>query len=150
MTDTTPRILTGHTICMVKVADGEVAVRRGEPLPVGVTGAEVARLTAAGAFGPAPVADLAAQGAAQVPGTGAAAAAEAAARAAAAMTLATSAEVSVAGAEEAEHKVELLAAVQRDAEALAAREDDVSRSEAEAAAASAAPATKATGPTAKK
>ena len=69
----TPRILTGHTITMVRVADGEVAVMRGQALPADVVAAEIERLERLGAFAPAPVADLVAQGAARVPGTTAAA-----------------------------------------------------------------------------
>lgn len=61
MTDT--RTVTGHTIVMVRIGDGEVAVRRGEELPEGVTAAEVARLEKAGTFADPPVASLVAQGA---------------------------------------------------------------------------------------
>lgn len=57
------RTVTGHTAVMVKVADGEVLVRRGQPLPSEVTAAEVRRLEKVGAFDPAPVASRAGQGA---------------------------------------------------------------------------------------
>lgn len=64
------RIVTGHTVVMVKLAEPEGAeaiVRRGESLPDNLAKGEIERLEKVGAFDPPPQADLVGQGAARRP-----------------------------------------------------------------------------------
>lgn len=59
-----PKILTGHTVAAVRLAEGgEVYVRRGEALPEGMADGEEARLDRLGGFAAPPEADLGLQGA---------------------------------------------------------------------------------------